>query len=83
MAKSNKVWVADISYADGFSAAKPRPLFEQDFWSSYPIRYWDLAPDGRSFLMIESKEPKLKPVTEMTLVLNWFEELKRLIPTGK
>jgi hypothetical protein len=32
--------------------------------------------------MIES-DLRSQPVTEMILVQNWFEELKRLVPTGK
>jgi serine/threonine-protein kinase len=42
-------------------------------------RTYDLSPDGRRFLM-------LKPVTSgatrsLVVVLNWFEELKRLVPS--
>jgi len=29
------------------------------------------------------RERKAQPATEMILVQNWFEELKRLVPTGK
>ena len=32
--------------------------------------------------MVKLDESK-HPVTEMILVQNWFEELKRLVPTGK
>jgi hypothetical protein len=30
--------------------------------------------------MVKREEPKLQPVTEMIIVQNWFEELKRLAP---
>jgi hypothetical protein len=33
--------------------------------------------------MVKLDERKPEPVTEITLVQNWFEELKRLVPTGK
>jgi hypothetical protein len=33
--------------------------------------------------MVKQEERKSQPVTEMILVQNWFEELKRLVPTGK
>ena len=33
--------------------------------------------------MVKLEESRPQPVTEMILVLNWFEELKRLVPTGK
>ena len=47
-----------------------------------PIRGWDLWPDGKCFLItLKLREIKAEPVTEMILVQNWFEELKRLCPT--
>jgi hypothetical protein len=33
--------------------------------------------------MVKNEEMKSTPVTEMVLVMNWLEELKRLAPTGK
>jgi hypothetical protein len=33
--------------------------------------------------MVKEEEMKPQPVTEMILVQNWFEELKRICPTGK
>ena len=38
---------------------------------------------GRWFLMVKREKGKPQPVTELILVQNWFEELKRLCPTGK
>jgi hypothetical protein len=49
----------------------------------YPIRGWDLWPDGQAFLMVKDGEVKAQPVTEIILVQNWFEELKRLIPASR
>jgi len=40
-----------------------------------------LQPKG--FLMVKNDEEKLKRVTEITVVQNWFEEVKRLVPAGK
>jgi serine/threonine-protein kinase len=42
---------------------------------------YDVFPDG-SFLMLKPAEQKL-PVTQINVVLNWSEELKRLVPTTK
>jgi hypothetical protein len=33
--------------------------------------------------MVKLEDRKPAPVTEMVFVQNWFEELKRLVPTGK
>ena len=62
----------------------PMPLFEFDlnFLST------DVSSDGTRFLMLrdvvsdEPQEPVSPPNDEITVVLNWFEELKRLVPTG-
>ena len=40
---------------------------------------WDLMPDGQHFIMIEQTHPD-PPKTELHLIQNWFEELKRLVP---
>ena len=48
-----------------------------------PIRCWDISLDGQRFLMVKVDDRKPQPVTEMILVQNWFEELKRLVPGGK
>ncbi len=58
---------------------KPRLLFEGPYFmrrGGYPISY-DIAPDGR-FLMIRSNPAPI----QINVVLNWFEELKRLVPTN-
>lgn len=41
---------------------------------------YDISPDGERFLMIkEESEGSSSP--EIHVVLNWFEELKRLVPS--
>ena len=46
------------------------------------VRQYDVAPDGNRFLMMRAVErPRLK-LTQMILVQNWFEELKRRVPTN-
>ena len=41
---------------------------------------YDISPDGKNFLMIKQSEEKTE-ITELVVVLNWVEELKRLVPT--
>ena len=62
------------------SAGLPRPLFEGSYVYDSPdfMSNYDLSPDGQRFLMVE--EPEVS--TPITVVLNWFEELKRLVPTN-
>jgi hypothetical protein len=62
----------------GLSMSEPRLLFEGDFYQDadgHPN--YDVAPDGR-FLMIE--RGREERVTELRVIVNWFEELRRLAP---
>jgi len=82
--EAGRVWAADVRTDGGFSAGKPRLLFDKPgFVLTNAVRNWDLYPDGRGFLMMKEEEIKPRPATEMVLVQNWFEELKRLVPAGK
>jgi Tol biopolymer transport system component len=60
------------------SISKPRLLFKGSYLSSQFTQgkqYYDVSPDGQRFLMIREAEE-----TQINVVLNWFEELKRLVP---
>jgi hypothetical protein len=65
---------------DTFRISGPaRELFDKPFSSGAPARNYDVAPDGR-FIMGEEWTHPLQPVTEIRVVQNWFEELRRLVP---
>ena len=65
-----------------FAAETPRPLFEGRYNFNTITRQYDVSRDGRQFLMIRPLDrPAVKP-THMILVQNWFEELKRRVPTN-
>jgi serine/threonine-protein kinase len=59
----------------------PRVLFENArlvagwAWG----RNYDISPDGKRFLMITSSSPPIWP-SEYHVILNWAQELKRLVP---
>ena len=75
------MWGVDVKVDGGFFAGKPRLLFKAPgFLFTWPSRGWDISSDGRRFLMVKMGERKAQPVSEMILVQNWFEELKRLFP---
>ncbi len=43
---------------------------------------YDVVSDGQRFVMVkESSDAEERPLTQINVVLNWFEELKRLVPT--
>jgi hypothetical protein len=75
--------VVDVQTGPAFSAGKPRLLFERRGFGDSGVRNWEISSDGQRFLMVKLDDRKPTPVTEMILVQNWFEELKRLAPSGK
>ena len=80
----DQMWVVDVRADGGFATSKPRLLFEKPgYGQGLPTRAYDLSLDGKRFLMVKEEQRKPSPVTEMILVQNWFEELKRLEPAGK
>ena len=68
-----------------FTFGNPEVVFEETYYfrgGSFLGRTYDISPDGKRFLMIKERGPgdETEP-TQVILVLNWFDELKRLVPT--
>ncbi len=61
-----------------FITEHPRLLFEGAYaWNRFIVTNDDADSEGR-FLTIKEEE---QPADQIHVVLNWFEELKRLVPT--
>jgi eukaryotic-like serine/threonine-protein kinase len=60
----------------GITFGKPHQLFEGRFGFTGSPTGYDTSPDGR-FLMTETLDPPKQPVTQLRIVLNWFEVLRR------
>jgi hypothetical protein len=45
------------------------------------VRSYDVYPDGRHFIASLLENPTEPQVTRLNVVLNWFDELKRRVPT--
>jgi len=77
----DRMMAVSIEREPTFSAGKPEVLFEGSYLSSESdpeFQYYDIFPDGQRFLMIKVEEGT---TAQINVVLNWFEELKRLVPT--
>ena len=73
----------DVTLGATFTFGVPRVLFEGQYSNSFPSRGYDVTPDGRRFLMVRiGDQAPPPPLTEMILVQDWFEELKRLVPVN-
>ncbi len=79
----DKMMAVDIATQPGFAAGKPKVLFEGQYLPT-PATFpnYDVAPDGQRFLMLKPIEQAQAAPTQINVVLNWFEELKRRVPTG-
>ena len=70
--------VVEIETEPTFAPGKPELLFlgpnlgDVKHW-----RAWDVAPSGERFVAVEQASAP----TELLVVLNWTEELRRLVPT--
>ncbi|MHC4486443.1 MAG: protein kinase domain-containing protein [Planctomycetota bacterium] len=77
----DEMWMVTYEAGEKFGLAQPKFLFNRHFFGGVTaaLRTYSVAKDGR-FLMIQED---LAPGTQINVVSNWFEELKRLVPTGK
>ena len=68
--------------ADAFTIVERQTLFEGEYLTANG-RMYDISPDGERFVMVKpggSSELR-SSVDDLRLVTDWFEELKRLVPT--
>jgi serine/threonine-protein kinase len=79
----DEYWITDVQTGGTFSASKPRLLFKSGNFLIGGPRTVETSLDGKRFLMTKLGDRKAQPVTELILVQNWLEEVKRLAPTGK
>jgi hypothetical protein len=67
----------------GFAAGTPRALFAGRYEvAPVPSTDYDVSLDGQHFLMVKPSEQAQAGPTQINVVLNWFEELKRRVPTS-
>jgi Tol biopolymer transport system component/predicted Ser/Thr protein kinase len=80
----NKMMAVEVATQPNFTVGKPRVLFEGPYAPS-PATFpnYDVSSDGQRFLMLKPTEQTEAGPTQINVVLNWFEELKRLAPTGR
>ena len=86
-----KMMSVEITIEEGeLKAGNPIVLFDVSGYNrSNPIRSYDVRPDGQRFLMVKLMEGNEKNAMliedyfgdSVSIVLNWFEELERLVPT--
>jgi hypothetical protein len=75
----NKTMAVSVSGNAELTFSAPRMLFEQRYavGSSVTAANYDVSPDGERFVMVKDESGSGR----LNVVLNWTEELKRLVPS--
>ena len=73
----NGLWMVAFDELDGI----PQPPRKLDFTTARRTNF-DVLPDGRGFGFI-NRRPATPTTPEIKVVVNWFEELKQRVPTGR
>ena len=75
-----------IAKGDAFAAGKPQVWSPKSLAVVMVGHPHDLAPDGKRFAVLlypgGTAEQQQKPIDNVTVLLNFFDELKRRVPTG-
>jgi len=79
---ASQMIAVDITTEPTFSAGTPKLLFGGTFQVSAAARAnYDVTPDGQRFVMVQEGGADSE-VSQINVVLNWFEELKQRVPTN-
>jgi serine/threonine-protein kinase len=66
-----------------FQAEAPQVVLQGPYVAPIGARHYSVSRDGRRFLMIKNAATQGNaPPPQINVILNWFEELKRRVPTG-
>jgi Tol biopolymer transport system component/predicted Ser/Thr protein kinase len=87
LAADQRIMVADYTAKDSsFAPGKPQVWSERRLMVAAMGYTYDLAPDGKRFAVFlyagGASEQEQKPSDSVTVLLNFFDELRRRVPTG-
>ena len=76
----NRIMAVAVDTDSGFTAGTPQMLFEGPYLpTAASLPYYGVSPNGQRFLMLEPVVSQTG-ATQIIVVQNWHEELKRLVP---
>jgi len=76
----DQMMVVEVKTQPTFNAGRPRLQFTGSFLRTPNRINYDVSPDGETFVMVDASEEN-GAATQVNVLLNWFEEVKRLVPT--
>ncbi len=73
--------VVTYETAPGFRASPPKELFAKSMFRDTYRTGYDVAPDGKRFLMVKHLAvASAGEATQLNVVVNWLQELKARVP---
>ena len=79
LAPDRRVMVADCTAkGDSFVAGKPR-VWSETRLLDRPYEIFDVAPDGKRFAVVLYADGTSEPMTQLTVLLNFFDDLRRRV----
>jgi hypothetical protein len=63
-----------------FTVTRPQPILREPNLENFAGRMYDVHPDGQRFLNLRVATQGDATDPHLVVVLNWAEELKRLVP---
>ena len=82
-AMTERVVSVPVSLQPVFHVGSPSTLFHGRYLVNWPARSYDVSADGKRFLMVTRQEQPQPRTAHMSLILNWFEELKQRVPSSR
>ncbi len=76
-----EMMVVAVKTKAGFTHQRPKVLFGGNYLDIAGLSY-DIYPDGEHFLMLKATE-EVTLRTQLNVVTNWLEEVKRKVPVEK
>jgi hypothetical protein len=80
--ESTRMMSVNINYEPSFSAGTPELVFDGLDGADCLGRNFDISVDGQRFLVVKPADSTESSI-ELVVVLNWFEELRRLAPAAE
>ena len=80
-----QLMAVDIETQHGFRFGKTTALPIEGLVNTGP-RHYDITPDGKRFVVLVQKAQTTSdkaPGEQINVTLNWFEELKQRVPSGR
>ena len=77
----DQMMVVEVGQQPTFSTSRPKPLFAAVFTRGDIYANYDVSPDGARFIVVNPGEDERR-ATDVSVLLNWTEELKQKIPAG-